>query len=176
MVISVVPGWFWMPITTISPSRTRRRLTMPSMGETMEVFESMSSARVLLRARLRDAPAGGVGVCARAIDRGARRGDLRAVAIGRGAARSRTPRPAISACSKQVALAARAAARLARARLGGGQSAVGAADLLGARRAPRLRARAPARAAPDASLCACTASMRASTWPALTRSPSRPAG
>jgi hypothetical protein len=35
-----------MPMTTISPSRTRRRLTMPSIGDAMEVLASMSLALV----------------------------------------------------------------------------------------------------------------------------------
>jgi len=35
--MSVVPGWFWIPMTTISPSRTCRRLTTPSIGATISV-------------------------------------------------------------------------------------------------------------------------------------------
>ena len=41
----VVPGMFWMPMTTISPSRTGRRVTVPSSGETISVLPRRSAAR-----------------------------------------------------------------------------------------------------------------------------------
>ena len=46
IVISVVPGWFWTPMTTISPGSTSSRVTMPSIGAVTSVLFSESRARV----------------------------------------------------------------------------------------------------------------------------------
>ena len=103
-VISVVPGWFWMPMTTISPSRTCSRETMPSMGTVISVLLERRRAR----GRPARAPAAmrwGAAVAALgALERGARRVDLRRRGVG-GRLRRVEVRPAArdpAACSSRM--------------------------------------------------------------------------
>ena len=46
IVISVLPGEFWIPMTTVSPSRTGRLVITPSKGASYVVFCSTSETRV----------------------------------------------------------------------------------------------------------------------------------
>ena len=141
IVISVVPGMFWMPITTISPSRTGRRVTTPSIGEAISVFPRQVARARELRARLGDPPLGGLRLRAR------RRRPRPA------ARRSRTAAAAPARAAPRRAPAARAAS-CARGLRGGAASASSGADELrprgvgvaGGRHASRS-ARRPARRA-----------------------------
>ena len=130
-------------MTTISPSRTRRRLTMPSIGETMDVFESMSSALSRCAracATRRDRP---IRRLAGAIDRGPRRRRP-------GRARHRPPRarcrarPPASAPARSARACARTAARRRGRALRRRRGPTWRRAPARRRRVRRLRARGPA--------------------------------
>ncbi len=138
----VVPGMFWMPITTISPSRTGRRVTTPSSGETISVLPTRSAARASW-ARAWTARFAAASAWAEAASAAAWRASKSAWGSSPWP-RSSFPRARARAASSARARAAAWSASTARTRA----------------------------AAASRSLAAGTESMRATTWPFRTRSPS----
>ena len=171
IVIRIVPGWFCTPMTTISPTSTSSRVTTPSIGAVISVFVQLIAGPGALGAALATRRSRGRGRLLRSFDRGVRRRDLRlrrglggddAIEIG---GRQSGPR-GVTAGPRQR-------------RWPLPRRATGPPPARPVPRAPGVAAaRASASSAPSAprpprpSTAAWTGSMRATTWPAVTPSPS----